>query len=98
MSENWVVRKRPARLESRFDFLNYEETRDFLDRAAELYESEDYYPDMSFGRAHVCITLQSQDEEAAEEVGEELWRIARLLDALVTVEQSATNDVLRILR
>lgn len=81
MSDNWVVRKRPARLESRFEFSDYEETRDFLDRAAEIAESEGYYPDMSFGRTHVCITLQPQEE--AEEVPKELWRYARLVDALL---------------
>ena len=94
MSENWVIRKRPARLESRFDFLNYEETRDFIDRTGELFEREGYFPDMSFGRTHVCITLQPQDE--AEEVSDELWRYARLVDALVIAEQPTTNDVLRI--
>ena len=100
MSENWVTRKRPARLEARFDFSNYEETRSFLDRAAEMYERESYFPDMSFGRTHVSITLQSQDETAAEaeEVSEEIWRYARLLDDLVTVEKPKANDELRIVK
>jgi len=81
MSDNWVIRKRPARLECRLVFSDYEETRDFLDRAAELAERENYFPDMSFGRTHVCLTLRPQDE--AEEVTDELWRYAHLVDALV---------------
>jgi len=81
MSENWVRRKRPARLERRIEFSDYEETRDFLERAADLAESQGYYPDMSFGRTHVSITLQPQDD--SEEVSEELVRYAQLMDALV---------------
>jgi len=81
MSDNWVTRKRPARLESRFEFSDYEDTRVFLDRAAELAESEGYYPDMSFGRTHVCITLKPEEE--TPEVPEGLWRYARLVDELL---------------
>lgn len=82
MSEKWVVRKRPARLECRIEFADYEKTRDFLDRAAELAESRGYYPDMSFGRTHVCITLSSQDE--TDEVSEALFQYAREIDALLS--------------
>ncbi len=81
MSENWVTRKRPVRLERRFEFSDYEDTREFLDRAAELAESQGYYPDMSFGRTHVCITLQS--DEDTETVSEKLLAYAHLIDDLV---------------
>lgn len=83
MSENWVIRKRPARLERRIEFADYEQTREFLDRAAVLAEQHGNYPDMSFGRTHVCLTLQSQDE--AEEVSEELLHYAHLIDALAPI-------------
>lgn len=89
MSDNWVVRKRPARLERRIDFADYEKTRDFLDRAAELAESRGYYPDMSFGRTHVCITLSSPDD--TDEVSEDILQYARQMDALVAVEAQAAN-------
>jgi len=80
MSDNWKVRKRPARLERRFEFESYDDTRDFLDLAAELAEREDYYPDMSFGRTHVSITLKSEEEES--EVNENIKRYAEMLDEL----------------
>jgi len=83
MSKNWVVRKRPARLERRIEFADYEQIRDFLDRAAELAEREDYYPDMSFGRTHVSITLHPQDN--VDEVDEALLQYASQMDALVAV-------------
>ncbi|MEW5754918.1 MAG: 4a-hydroxytetrahydrobiopterin dehydratase [Pseudomonadota bacterium] len=87
MSENWVIRKNPARLERRFEFGNYDQTREFLDRAAEVAKSEGYYPDMSFGRTHVCITLQPQGENA--ELSDALMRYARLLDALAPAAQTS---------
>ena len=85
MSENWSLRKRPARLERRIEFSDYNETREFLDQAAEVAEREGYYPDMSFGRTHVSITLYPQNE--GDEVNDDLMRYAKLLDALVP-----TND------
>ncbi len=81
MSESWITRKRPVRLERRFEFTDYDMTRDFLDRAAVLAESEGYYPDMSFGRTHVAITLSSPDD--TDEVSEKLLQYARQLDALI---------------
>ena len=81
MSDKWTTRKRPARLERRFEFSDYEETRQFLELTAELSEERDYYPDMSFGRTHVSMTLQSETDEA--EVTDELIRYAGLVDAIL---------------
>lgn len=89
MIDNWVMRKKPARLERRIEFSNYEETRDFLERAAELSEATGYYPDMSFGRTHVSITLQPQVD--ADEVGDELMQFAMKLDAMVPTPKISTN-------
>lgn len=80
---DWKLRKRPARLERRIEFADYEQTREFLERAAELAEREGYYPDMSFGRTHVNLTLQPQDD--AEQIGEPLMRYAREVDALLSL-------------
>ena len=80
MSENWAIRKRPARLERRVEFSDYERTREFLDLTAALFEREGYYPNMSFGRTYVNITLNPVDD--GDEVNEATWRIARLIDEL----------------
>ena len=90
MSENWSLRKRPARLERRIEFSDYNETRDFLDKAAEVAEREGYYPDMSFGRTHVSITLYPQNE--GDEVNDDLKRYAKLLDVLVSDSGSTNNE------
>lgn len=63
MVDNWQFRKRPARLERRVEFENYDLTRDFLDLAAELSEREGFYPDMNFGRTHVNMTIHIEGED-----------------------------------
>ncbi|MCF6218726.1 MAG: 4a-hydroxytetrahydrobiopterin dehydratase [Gammaproteobacteria bacterium] len=86
MGLNWSLRKNPVRLECRVEFSDYDETRDFLDRAAELAEKQGYYPDMSFGRTHVSITLSPQDDSGI--ISDELKGYADLMDELVSTEQT----------
>ena len=62
MSQAWVERKRPERLEKRYEFQTYEELRDFLDEAAELSESKGLYPDMGFGKDYVNMTIHADDD------------------------------------
>lgn len=81
MSDQWKERNRPARLERQYQFDDYEELRDFLDRAAELSEREDYYPDMGFGRDYVNITIYA--DEGAEELTPEKHQFAQQLDELI---------------
>lgn len=54
---HWKEKASPARLERRFEFAGYEDTRAFLDRAAALSESTEVYPDLSFGRTYCNMTL-----------------------------------------
>lgn len=82
MSQQWQERKRPLRLERRYEFENYDSLRDFLDRAAELSEREDYYPDMGFGRDYLNITIHA--EEDATELTDNQRHFAQQLDALLS--------------
>ncbi len=89
MSSDWFTRKKPAQLERRIEFSDYQQTRDFLERVAELSESEGYYPDMSFGRTHVSITLRSEDD--VDEVNEDMLRYARQVDQLIPAPDAKTD-------
>ena len=80
MSQQWQERKRPVRLERRYEFNDYNTLRDFLDRAAELSEKENLYPDMGFGRDYVNITIHI--DEGQEELNEQQRRFAEQLDVL----------------
>jgi len=80
MKQQWQERGRPARLERRYEFENYETLRDFLDEAAELSEREGFYPDMGFARDYVNITIHA--DEGSSELAEKQRRFAQLLDGL----------------
>ena len=66
----WNKRSRPERLERRFEFPTYEMTRDFLDRLGELCESRKRFPDISFGKNYVNLTLQPDSDENDAELTE----------------------------
>ena len=44
--------ERQPPLNRRFEFASYAETRQFLDRLADLSKREDYYPNVSFGKTY----------------------------------------------
>ncbi len=83
MRSSWHERKRPPRLERRYEFPDYEALRAFLDRAAELSEREDFYPDLGFGRDYVNVTIHAAEGE--DGLGDAQRRFAVELDALLAV-------------
>ena len=87
MSEQWQERKRPVRLERRYEFSTYSELRDFLDEAAELSEAKGYYPDMGFGKDYVNVTIHLEDGN--EDISPEQRQFADELDKLPTANPSA---------
>lgn len=85
MSQQWQQRIRPARLERRYEFADYQSLRDFLDRAADISEREGLYPDMGFGRDYVNVTIHADEE--SNELGDQQHRLAAEYDALLDTEQ-----------
>jgi pterin-4a-carbinolamine dehydratase len=83
----WRERGRPLRLERRVEFGDYEPLRDFLDQVAELSEATEVYPNLSFGRTYVNLTLFA--EEGAQQIGEHLQAFARAVDELLNGPASA---------
>ena len=74
MDHGWRERSRPARLERRYEFEDYDTLRDFLDSAAEVSEREGLFPDMGFGRDYVNVTIHT--DEKTNELGEQQRRLA----------------------
>lgn len=85
MNQQWAERDRPPRLERRYQFADYASLRDFLDRAAELSEREGLYPDMSFGRDYLNVTIHAAEDSG--EVGPEQRRFADELEAIYVPER-----------
>jgi 4a-hydroxytetrahydrobiopterin dehydratase len=80
MNQPWTQRPRPDRLERRIEFDDYESTRSFLERLNALAESEGRFPDISFGRTYVNLTLRPDDEQPVGEVDQ---AFAAAIDALL---------------
>jgi pterin-4a-carbinolamine dehydratase len=70
------------RLERRLEFSDYETTRVFLERSEALSEATGIYPNLSFGRTYVNLTLFA--DEAGGEITPELKRFADKIDALAS--------------
>ncbi|MHB1566736.1 MAG: 4a-hydroxytetrahydrobiopterin dehydratase [Acidiferrobacter sp.] len=74
----WQVHQKPPLLTRRFDFTAYAETRKFLDDLAGLSERTGYYPDLSFGKTRVNVSIAAR----AETLGEAEFHFAAQADAL----------------
>jgi 4a-hydroxytetrahydrobiopterin dehydratase len=84
MDQPWTPRPKPEqaeRLERRVEFGDYATTRDFLERLNALCESEQRFPDISFGRTYVNLTLRAETEDAPIEAAD--WAFTAAIDALV---------------
>ncbi len=79
MKHQWTERPRPARLERRVELPDYAATRRFLDAAAVSCERAGIYPDISFGRTYVNMTLVAD----AEILDAAMHGLAAELDALI---------------
>ena len=80
MNQPWTQRTRPDRLERRIEFEDYESTRIFLERLNAFAESEGRFPDISFGRTYVNLTLRPDEEQPVGEVDQ---AFAAAIDALL---------------
>lgn len=80
MDQPWTQRPRPDRLERRIEFDDYESTRSFLERLNALAEQEGRFPDISFGRTYVNLTLRPEDETP---IGASDQAFAAAIDALL---------------
>ncbi len=60
----WRHTEKPPKIDRRFTFVSYAETSAFLERLADLSKQDNFYPDLSFGRMHVHVTISARDEKA----------------------------------
>ena len=85
MNQAWTPRPRPEqpkRLERRLEFDDYAATRDFLERLNGLCEQRQRFPDISFGRTYVNLTLRAEADSSP--IGETEWAFSAAIDALIS--------------
>ena len=80
----WQKRNRHFRLERRFEFETYNETREFLERLGDYTEAAKRFPDISFGRTYVNITLRPEDDDEGVELNEADYQFAAEIDGLLS--------------
>lgn len=80
--EGWTAVERPPSLYRRFEFPAYAETRAFLDRLAALSNDTGLYPDLSFSRTYVNVTVHGPDAG----VGAEERTFAARVETIVPIE------------
>lgn len=83
----WKVQKRSQLMTKRYDFSDYDEMRDFLDDLESLSESESYYPDLTFSRAHVNVSIKSREEELSRLDFEFSEKIDALIDGSLRAQE-----------
>jgi 4a-hydroxytetrahydrobiopterin dehydratase len=83
MDHPWTHRNRPDRLERRIEFADYDTTRTFLERLNALSERVGRFPDISFGRTYVNLTLRPEGEGEEVAVGEAESTFAAAVDDLL---------------
>ena len=84
MDQPWTPRPKPEnpeRLERRIEFPDYESNRLFLEKLNDLSEQEGRFPDISFGRTYVNITLRAEGNDAP--IGEADHAFAAAIDGLL---------------
>ena len=82
MDQPWTRRSRPERLERRIEFEDYPSTSLFLERLNSLSEQTGHFPDISFGRTYVNLTIRVETEEAGG-VSEPETQFAAAIDELL---------------
>ncbi len=82
--DKWEQRNRPLRLERRFEFKSYEGTRDFLDSLGEYSESIQRFPDISFGKTYVNITIRPENSDDLGELSEDDYQFATEIEKLIS--------------
>ncbi|VAW48122.1 hypothetical protein MNBD_GAMMA03-874 [hydrothermal vent metagenome] len=66
MNVRWKSKKKPASLDARFNFEDFDVLRTFLDKVAEDAERLEHHPNISFGRDRVSIIIYSTSDELSD--------------------------------
>jgi len=75
---NWQRQDLPPMLSRRFEFETYAETRRFLDGVAKVSEEAKHYPNLSFGKTYVSVTIDADGKK----IGPDIVALAQKIDAV----------------
>ena len=62
----WNERESPLRIEKRFEFEQYSKISKFMEKIEKLCKEKDIYPNISFGRNFVSLSIFLDNKEISE--------------------------------
>ena len=62
----WKERESPLRIEKRFEFEQYSKITKFMEKIEKLCKEKDIYPNISFGKNFVSLSIFLDDKEISE--------------------------------
>ena len=62
----WNERESPLRIEKRFEFEQYSKISKFMEKIEKLCKEKDIYPNISFGKNFVSLSVFLDDKEISE--------------------------------
>ena len=62
----WNERESPLRIEKRFEFEQYSKISKFMEKIEELCKEKDIYPNISFGKNFVSLSIFLDKKEISE--------------------------------
>ncbi len=62
----WKERESPLRIEKRFEFERYSKISKFMEKVEKLCKERDIYPNISFGKNFVSLSIFLNDAEISD--------------------------------
>ncbi len=62
----WNERESPVRIEKRFEFEQYSKISKFMEKIEKLCKEKDIYPNISFGKNFVSLSIFLDNKEISE--------------------------------
>ena len=62
----WNKRESPLRIEKRFEFEKYSKISKFMEKIEKLCKERDIYPNISFGKNFVSLSIFLDDKETSD--------------------------------
>ena len=66
----WNERESPLRIEKKFEFKEYSEISKFMDKIEKLCKEKDIYPNISFGKNFVSLSIFLENKKTYDKVKE----------------------------
>lgn len=62
----WRINNEPPVMTKRYEFESYDETRLFVNALADLSEKTSYFPNLTFSKVQVTVTIFTDEKELGE--------------------------------